>query len=91
MIIFGKIISFFAQFILKTKWKCLRYNLELRYKDYSITLKNHLPQIMIITLIEAEDHRFFKHSGIDLIAIIRAIWKIMIYRKVEGGSTIEQQ
>lgn len=42
-------------------------------------------------LISGEDHRFYYHIGFDLIAIFRAIRNRIIYRKVEGASTIEQQ
>lgn len=42
-------------------------------------------------LISGEDHRFYYHIGFDLIAIIRAIGNRIIYQKVEGASTIEQQ
>ncbi len=42
-------------------------------------------------LISGEDHRFYYHIGFDLIAIIRAIRNRIIYQKVEGASTIEQQ
>ena len=38
-----------------------------------------VPEIYIKAVISVEDHRFYKHNGIDIIAI------------VEGGSTITQQ
>lgn len=46
----------------------------------------------INVVIAVEDHRFYKHHGIDLIAILRAV-KHDIEAKdfVEGGSTITQQ
>jgi membrane peptidoglycan carboxypeptidase len=42
-------------------------------------------------LISGEDHRFYHHIGFDFIAIIRAVRNRIIYRKIEGASTIEQQ
>lgn len=43
-------------------------------------------------VISVEDHRFYKHSGIDVIAIGRAIINdIKAMDFVEGGSTITQQ
>lgn len=43
-------------------------------------------------VISVEDHRFYKHGGIDIIAIGRAIWNdIKATSFVEGGSTITQQ
>ncbi|MUV36579.1 Peptidoglycan glycosyltransferase [Lentibacillus sp. JNUCC-1] len=42
--------------------------------------------------IAIEDRRFRKHSGVDIKAIARAVYKdILAMDKVEGGSTITQQ
>ena len=43
-------------------------------------------------VVAIEDHRFYEHSGIDLIGIARALWNDVIYgQMVEGASTITQQ
>jgi len=42
-------------------------------------------------LISGEDHRFYYHFGFDIIAILRAFRNRLIYDKIEGASTIEQQ
>lgn len=42
-------------------------------------------------LIAGEDHRFKFHNGIDLVALIRAVFKTLILNKREGGSTIAMQ
>ncbi len=43
-------------------------------------------------VIAVEDHRFYKHNGIDIIAIGRAAFNdIKAMSFVEGGSTITQQ
>ena len=51
-----------------------------------------LPPRVVSATIAAEDHRFFKHVGVDPRAIIRATWHNLRARRVlEGGSTITQQ
>lgn len=51
-----------------------------------------LPNIYIDAVISVEDHRFYNHKGIDIIAIGRAIVNdIKAMDFVEGGSTITQQ
>lgn len=51
-----------------------------------------VPQIYINAVISVEDHRFYKHNEIDVIAIGRAtINDIKAMSFVEGGSTITQQ
>lgn len=51
-----------------------------------------LPQPLIEATLAAEDHRFFRHPGIDPIAVGRAVLRNMKAGAwVEGGSTITQQ
>ena len=45
---------------------------EIKEKE-GYTKISELPQIYREAIISVEDHRFYKHSGIDLIAIGRAI------------------
>jgi len=47
---------------------------------------------LIHAFIAAEDARFFKHEGVDLLSIARALTKNLMAGKIEqGGSTITQQ
>ena len=51
-----------------------------------------LPDMYCKAVIAAEDKRFFKHCGIDLIAIGRAVvHDLAAGSYIEGGSTITQQ
>ena len=53
---------------------------------------SELPQMYVNAVISVEDKRFYKHNGIDIIAIGRAaINDIKAMSYVEGGSTITQQ
>lgn len=64
---------------------------EIRQKE-NYTKLSELPQIYINAVISVEDHRFYEHNGIDVIAIGRAIINdIKSMSFVEGGSTITQQ
>ncbi|MCI8660055.1 MAG: transglycosylase domain-containing protein [Lachnospiraceae bacterium] len=56
------------------------------------TRLEELPQIYVNGVVSVEDHRFYRHFGIDPIAIGRALLHdIQARRYVEGGSTITQQ
>jgi membrane peptidoglycan carboxypeptidase len=57
----------------------------------SIELANDKSEILKKLLISGEDHRFRYHLGFDIIAIFRAIKNKILYKKIEGASTIEQQ
>ena len=51
-----------------------------------------MPQIYLKAVVSVEDHRFYKHFGIDVISIGRAfVNDIKKMKFVEGGSTITQQ
>lgn len=51
-----------------------------------------LPAVYLDAVISVEDHRFYQHFGVDLIAIARAVVNdVKARRFVEGGSTITQQ
>ena len=51
-----------------------------------------LPANLISATIAAEDRRFYKHAGVDPVAIVRAAWRnLREGAVVEGGSTITQQ
>ncbi|HHV96164.1 MAG TPA: glycosyl transferase [Clostridiaceae bacterium] len=64
---------------------------EIRSRDNYTTL-DELPEIYLRAVIAVEDHRFYRHKGIDIIAIGRALWTdIKAMSFVEGGSTITQQ
>ena len=64
---------------------------EIKSKQNYTEIKE-LPKIYIDAVIAVEDHRFYKHNGMDVIAIGRAVINdIKAMRFVEGGSTITQQ
>ena len=53
---------------------------------------NDLPAVLVNATIAAEDHRFFRHPGIDLVALSRAaVRNVRAGAVVQGGSTITQQ
>lgn len=60
------------------------------HEDY-VSLQE-LPELYIKAVVAVEDHDFYKHPGIDIEAIGRAIFNnIKAMSFVEGGSTITQQ
>ena len=64
---------------------------EIKSKENYVKL-SELPKTYLDAVVSVEDHRFYKHSGIDIIAIGRAVINnIKAMDFVEGGSTITQQ
>lgn len=51
-----------------------------------------MSEFYLDAVIAVEDHRFFKHNGVDLISVFRAtITNVRNKELLEGGSTITQQ
>lgn len=56
------------------------------------TKLSDLPDYYVNAVIAIEDHRFYKHSGVDLIATSRALINNIVTFKINGGgSSITQQ
>ena len=53
---------------------------------------DELPSYIPMAFVATEDHRFYRHMGIDFIGLLRAVYTNVLAGRVEqGGSTISQQ
>jgi penicillin-binding protein 1A len=56
---------------------------------------DQIPDILIKAIVATEDSRFFSHSGVDFIGILRALkedsLRVLRGQRPQGGSTITQQ
>jgi 1A family penicillin-binding protein len=51
-----------------------------------------VPEPLVAAILAAEDHRFYEHAGVDVRAILRAVWVNLQRGGVaQGGSTLTQQ
>lgn len=74
-----------AQVSLTAKIESIRANPEY-------TTFGELPETYVNAVIAVEDHRYYSHKGMDIIATGRALWNdIKAMQFIEGGSTITQQ
>jgi penicillin-binding protein 1A len=67
------------------------FRLSLTYEAYLRQKVGPIDPNLLSALLAAEDRRFFRHGGIDIIATARAAWYCFVKRQLVGGSTIEQQ
>jgi penicillin-binding protein 1A len=63
------------------------------FKERRIVIPlTEMPHTLLDAFVAAEDSRFYKHRGIDIISIVRAFFKnLEAGTIVQGGSTITQQ
>ena len=65
---------------------------ELFVEKRDPALLKDIPGFLKEAIVTTEDRNFYKHSGVDLKGILRAVTKDILARKfVEGASTITQQ
>jgi len=65
---------------------------ELKIEKGIFVPLDRMPRHLINAVVAVEDSRFWKHKGIDYLAILRAAIKDVIHAGIrEGGSTITQQ
>lgn len=89
LLIVGNGYNIYKEAISKTP---IKIKVEQIQQKENYTKISELPQIYLDAVISVEDHRFYNHHGIDIIAIGRAtINDIKAISFVEGGSTITQQ
>lgn len=70
------------------KWENLLEKINKSKENICVVPEN---SELLRLLIAGEDHRFKFHSGVDVIALLRASWKTLILNQREGGSTIAMQ
>lgn len=65
---------------------------ELKIEKGIFVPLDRMPKNIVNAVVAVEDSRFWKHKGIDYIAIARAVVKDVIHASLkEGGSTLTQQ
>src|SRR4051794_7324882 len=60
-------------------------------QDREPVTSKQIPNVMKQAVVAAEDERFFEHSGVDPLAVVRALWRDATGAHLQGGSTITQQ
>lgn len=65
---------------------------EIYHENRQLIDIEQIPDHVLQAFVAIEDRRFYRHAGIDLKSIIRAVYRdIVAFSKVEGASTITQQ
>lgn len=60
-------------------------------KNRALVKWNEMPPYVKQATISIEDKDFYKHSGFSVLGIARAVFSIVVFQRIEGGSTITQQ
>ena len=85
-------VSRLALLFYAREWNRLQQRLhDARIVLDSVTVSQRPPRILKSKVVAGEDHRYYRHCGVDLVAICRAMWRTLACGRREGASTIEMQ
>jgi len=88
---FSRLIEIITSHLYINEWNHLKGQVNELAVATEEFWKTHNCHLLVAALVVAEDRRFYSHGGTDLIAICRSLFKTIFRRKIQGGSTIEQQ
>jgi transglycosylase len=77
--------------LLNNSWEKLRASLDYVSNEIASNRDLQPSKLVCDFMILGEDHRFYSHIGVDVVALFRAVWKTVFYRERQGGSTIAMQ
>jgi 1A family penicillin-binding protein len=68
----------------------LIYEIYANKRRTSVSLKE-VPDNLKEATLAIEDANFYKHGGFDFRGILRGLWRTIVERRLQGGSTLTQQ
>lgn len=80
----------FSELAYLINWHCFRRDV-CTVVSVVDEMTARVPRKFATLLFVAEDHRSKLHAGVDPVAVFRAAWVWLRWRRREGGSTVEQQ
>lgn len=86
----GSILNRLAKLFMEHEVDSLHRSLAQAWR-FNKQAATSVPLGLLQALVAGEDRRFFRHSGLDAVAMVRAAWQFAAYRRIQGASTIEQQ
>lgn len=88
---FAAAFGLLCKVLLQDEWRVLQSQMHVVLEKKLYVLDDSSQDVFFRALVAAEDRRFFQHFGVDVRAIVRAIWALLTRRSVQGASTITQQ
>lgn len=82
----------YTMYVSVTREKSIEQRIEEVKSAENYTESEHIPEIFKKAIVAVEDSRFYEHSGVDFISLVRAVVTNVKNKELsQGGSTITQQ
>jgi penicillin-binding protein 1A len=88
---FGRCVAVVAALTTAPAFRRLRTDLVSVYAAYRASLRSRLPEVLITTLIAAEDRGFRGHAGVELVPSIWMLSRLAAARRPGRRASLEQR
>lgn len=87
----GRVVEWLTRYMYQNEWSILQNSVSNVTEASNLLTQRCNLRLPVAALVLGEDHRFYRHGGIDPIGMLRAVWRLIASGIVEGASTLEQQ
>ena len=88
---FGRCVSVVATLMMESRFRRLRTDLVSVYSAYRASLRSRLPDVVVTTLVAAEDRGFARHAGVELVPTLWMLSRLAAARRPGRRASIEQR
>ena len=88
---FGRCMSVVAAFTMAPAFRRLRTDLVSVYSAYRASLRSRIPDVLVTTLVVAEDRGFPRHAGVELVSAVWMLSRLAAARRPGRRASLEQR
>ena len=88
---FGRCVSVVAALTMGGRFRRLRTDLVSVYSAYRASLRSRIPDLLITTLVAAEDRGFARHAGVELVPSLWMLSRLAAARRPGRRASLEQR
>ena len=88
---FGRCVSVIAAFAVGPAFRRLRTDLVSVYSAYRASLRSRIPDVLVTTLIVAEDRGFARHAGVEFVPAVWMLSRLAAARRPGRRASLEQR
>src|SRR5262245_4276148 len=88
---FGRCMSVIAALAVAPAFRRLRTDLVSVYSAYRASLRSRLPEVLVTTLVVAEDRGFRRHAGVEFVPAVWMLSRLAAARRPGRRASLEQR
>lgn len=88
---FGRCLSVVAAVAMNGAFRRLRTDLVSVYSAYRASLRSRVPEVLVATVVAAEDRGFRRHAGVELVPAVWMLCRLAAARRPGRRASLEQR